>query len=411
MFRKTLFWLHLVAGCVAGIIILVMSLTGVLLTYERQMLAYFERGPLRSEPPAGTSRMSVEALTKAALSKGDVPREATLTLRADPREPVEVRAGREGGFYLNPYTGKVMEGGAGKGVASTLAKLRAWHRWLGVEGEGRNAARAITGASNLLFLFIVVSGAYLWLPRRWAWQNVRAVLVFRSEKTGKARDFNWHNVFGIWALVPLFVVVIGAVPISYPWASDLVYRMAGEQPPPPLTKGKGAKGKGFAKKKRDGGGGEERRGEHGPAEAGADTASTVDVNLLWAKAQGQAPGWQSISAPLVVAGGRPVSFTIDTGDGGQPQKRSTLVLRPDSGEVVRWERFEDATPGRQWRMWTRFAHTGEYYGMVGQTIAGVASFAGVMLVYTGIALALRRFWAWRGRRNRRAVEVVEAVGR
>ena len=56
MIRKTLFWLHLVAGCVAGVIILLMSLTGVLLTYERQMLAYFERGAVRSEPAAGASR-------------------------------------------------------------------------------------------------------------------------------------------------------------------------------------------------------------------------------------------------------------------------------------------------------------------------------------------------------------------
>ena len=30
--RKILFWLHLVAGCVAGAIVMVMSLTGVLLT-------------------------------------------------------------------------------------------------------------------------------------------------------------------------------------------------------------------------------------------------------------------------------------------------------------------------------------------------------------------------------------------
>jgi|GEM_PF-2469048 len=40
MIRKGLFWLHLIAGVAAGVVILVMSVTGVLLTYERQILAW-----------------------------------------------------------------------------------------------------------------------------------------------------------------------------------------------------------------------------------------------------------------------------------------------------------------------------------------------------------------------------------
>ena len=58
-----------------------------------------------------------------------------------------------------------------------------------------------------------------------------AVVWFRGGLRGKARDFNWHNVIGLWCAVPLFVVVLSGVVISYPWASDLVYRVAGEAPP------------------------------------------------------------------------------------------------------------------------------------------------------------------------------------
>jgi len=42
----------------------------------------------------------------------------------------------------------------------------------------------------------------------------------------------------------------------------------------------------------------------------------------------------------------------------------------------------------------RFVHTGEYYGFVGQTIAGIACYAAVMLVWTGFALSLSRFISW-----------------
>jgi uncharacterized iron-regulated membrane protein len=93
--------------------------------------------------------------------------------------------------------------------------------------------RAITGWSNLIFLFIVLSGLYLWFPRKWSWQHVKPVLLFRGGLRGKTRDFNWHNVVGAWCALVLFVVVLGAVPISFPWANALVYRVLGEDPPVP----------------------------------------------------------------------------------------------------------------------------------------------------------------------------------
>jgi hypothetical protein len=44
-------------------------------------------------------------------------------------------------------------------------------------------------------------------------------------------------------------------------------------------------------------------------------------------------------------------------------------------------------------------HTGEVYGLAGQTIAGLASLGGAFLVYNGLSLAWRRFYSWRGRRS------------
>ena len=81
-------------------------------------------------------------------------------------------------------------------------------------------ARRITGAANLIFLFIVISGFYLWLPRVWTWIQFKNVLWFRIGLAPKARDFNWHNVIGVWTAVPLAIVVAGR-------AADLV--SVGEQ--------------------------------------------------------------------------------------------------------------------------------------------------------------------------------------
>jgi uncharacterized iron-regulated membrane protein len=83
-----------------------------------------------------------------------------------------------------------------------------------------------------------------------------------------------------------------------------------------------------------------------------------------------------------------------------------LTLDASTAEVVRWEPFREANLGRTLRVLARVLHTGEVGGVVGQLIAGVASAGGAFLLYTGAALAWRRFRAWtaRGRRGAPATD-------
>ena len=61
--RKVLFWMHLTAGVICGIVILIMCVTGVALTYEKQINAWLERSDARFVPAAqGSARLSLETL-------------------------------------------------------------------------------------------------------------------------------------------------------------------------------------------------------------------------------------------------------------------------------------------------------------------------------------------------------------
>ena len=88
---------------------------------------------------------------------------ATLTFRANRDEPVTVALGRDGQVLLNAYTGQVLGEGA-VGLRAFFRSVTDWHRWLAATGEYRTTGRAVTGACNLAFLVLVVTGAYLWLP-------------------------------------------------------------------------------------------------------------------------------------------------------------------------------------------------------------------------------------------------------
>jgi uncharacterized iron-regulated membrane protein len=402
--RTVLFWLHLTAGVFAGVVVLIMSATGVALTYEKQMLEWADRRAWSVPPPTGIAPLSPETLLARVREARPEAAPATLTLRADPTAPATVALEGNGSVLADPYTGEVL-GPPPSGLRTFFRTMTNWHRYLAMEGPGRATGKGITGAANLAFLFIVLSGMYLWLPRVWTWLQFKQVLGFRGGLRGKARDFNWHNVIGIWSAIPLAIVVAGAVPISYPWASNLVYRLVGEEPPAPPSRPTGPGGPAAARN-----GGPARPGPAGAGRAaGGERSEPEEAHLEGLdagleQALDRVPGWRAISIRVPHGRQPSITYTVDEGYGGQPQFRGTLTVARATGAVERWETFADQSRGRRLRSWLRFAHTGEFYGLTGQTIAGVVSSGGVVLVWTGIALAFRRSVAWIGRRRRAATD-------
>jgi uncharacterized iron-regulated membrane protein len=89
------------------------------------------------------------------------------------------------------------------------------------------------------------------------------------------------------------------------------------------------------------------------------------------------------------SGGR-THFYIDRSIGGQPARAYELSLDATDGSVVDWSEFADESPGNRARTFVRYLHTGEVFGFIGQTVAGLASLAACLLVYTGLTLAWRR---------------------
>src|SRR6476646_3431227 len=105
--RKILFWMHLTAGVTAGLIILTMCVTGVALTYEKQINAWLERPDINITPPAGAARLQLETLISKVKEQQSVSPTA-VTVHPGTAEPVEVSLGRTGTIYANPYTGEVL---------------------------------------------------------------------------------------------------------------------------------------------------------------------------------------------------------------------------------------------------------------------------------------------------------------
>ena len=382
MFRKTIFWIHLCCGIAAGIVVFTMSITGVLLTYERQINNWVAEQHYLEPAEQGTP-MLLEALVAKARNDNPDFSPTTLVLTNHPGAPVSLRAGRRGGASLNPYTGQEMETES-PGLARFWSVTTGFHRWFNIQGENRALARQITGVSNVIFLFLVLSGLYLWLPAFMKWTFFKARLMFRGTYPhSKSRDFHWHHIFGIWAAIPLIAVVYTGAVISYPWAANLMYQAFGAE----IAAQQGAGSGGGAVDARQQLSREDTVGS-GNKQWHADPLPLQ--SLVESALAHSGEGWNRLNISLPEAEANELRIEIDKGNGAQAHKRHTLTLDRSSGEVLAVTGFADTPRTQQLRGIARFLHTGEVLGFWGQTIAGLASLAALFLVWTGLALSWRR---------------------
>jgi len=369
LLRSILFWSHLTAGVLAGAVILVMSFTGVVLALKPQIQDWIERDVRYVEAQATPRLTAHQLLTAVQGAKPEAPPQS-LTLARDRALAATVSLGREGNVYVNPYTGAIL--GTGSAAATRFFQsMTSWHRYVGATGEYRATGRSATGISNLAFLVLAITGLYLWLPKQFTLQHVKAIVWFRRTSTGRARDFNWHNTIGFWCLIPIVIMTASGAVISYAWASDLVYRVTGSPVP--------ARGGG-------------PRGPEGNPQRPAVIPAGLD--RIWARAEQQVPTWSLLSMRLPNREDGPVAFTITDGANWNAFARSNLTLHAASAEVIQWQPYEGNALGQKARGWLRFAHTGELGGLAGQIVAGIGCLGGVFLVCTGLSLAFRRLWNW-----------------
>lgn len=390
MFRKVLFWSHLVAGLATGIVVFMMSLTGVILTYERQWRAAVAEGHYVPAAQQGVPLPLEQLLSKAGELQPGQPY-STLLLTNHPGAPVEFRSGRRTGATLNPYSGDPLPVRS-EPLERFLSAVTGWHRWFNVGGDGRRVARQITGVSNVVFLFLILSGLYLWLPPLLQTATLKARLWFRSDyPSSKARDFHWHHIFGIWAAVPLLAVVYTGMVISYPWAATALYRVFGAEVPVAETAAAATGGVPAAAATLSPPRGPAAAVLGNPTPTVAGPLPPLPLASLAERAVAHAQGdWQRLQITLPAPTDSLVRIEIDRGNGTQAHKRYTLSLARSSGAVVEVRTSADTPAAQRLRGIARYLHTGEVLGFWGQTVAGLVSLAALFMVWTGFALSWRR---------------------
>lgn len=404
--RSLLFGSHVALGVSGGVIIFIMSVTGALLGFERQLIARFDGLAKVVPPSAPAERLPIDSIL--SLRSIEMASVASILIKADRTEPVSVRfrARDQAAQLVDPFAGTAVSAVPHGKTAEFMSWLRGWHRWLGVTGEGRPLMRKFTGAANIAFFLLVLSGLYIWWPKRLSRAAFRTAAVFNPRLRGKARDFNWHNSLGFWSAIPLaFVIATGAF-ISYQWPGQWMDRLWGSE------KERAAAIKAMNTPEAPAGGAQprvsgtatitaasEQSSRDSSRDRAAPTLTFASLDGMLSAVQQTRPEWQSITITTAAPRDSVVQLAVAEGNTYRPDLKTQFFFNAHSGELVRTTNFDSLSASRKIRGWTRFGHTGEIFGVTGQAVATFVSVVGAILVYTGFALGWRRLGAFFRRRK------------
>ena len=285
-----------------------------------------------------------------------------LTFRP-PREPGDslwvVARGRSGGtWYFDPATGRSLGHRADGRLLDVLFKL---HSSLLLEDTGK----AILACLALVYLAMLVTGLVLWWPRRWppSWR-----IEWRG---GTVRTlFDLHRSAG--AAMGLLIAVSVATGAFMAWRpiGDALNFVVGDRKvvAPTLAK------------------------TDASTPQPGRSLPPASLDLLVERAQARFPNDRIGFVQVFAQPGRPVRIRFKLADDPHPNGLTSVWLDPQSGAVLRVDRWNELDLGAKAAAFLYPLHTGQ---LGGPALEAVAFLNGLALG----TLAISGTWLWWRRRN------------
>ncbi len=91
---------------------------------------------------------------------------------------------------------------------------------------GEHIGTWVTGISVACFLVILITSVVIWWPAKWKKKTLKSKLAVKWDAGTKRFNYDLHTVFGIYALVPLFIICLTGLVFAFSWADSSVQYVA-----------------------------------------------------------------------------------------------------------------------------------------------------------------------------------------
>lgn len=374
--RKLFKKLHLWLSLPFGLIIMTTCLTGALLVFEKE-ITELVRHDSYTIPVRKTQSLSLQSLLeRVAREMPDSVQITSVTIPSDFRRAYTVGLSkpRRAGVLVDPYTGKIV---GQSGRLPFFTTVRELHRWLldsmKPEAEGIFWGRVIVGTSTLLFVFILLTGLFLWWPKKLKGVGKRLKISLRQ---GRQRLFtDLHTVGGVYVFVLLLAMAMTGLTWSFEWYRAGFYKVFGAE----MAEG----GKGDKGPKKD-------KSKDAPREEGAEQAKLPASYIYWEEA---------VSYVIEVSEADYPEITVKDGEvevplAGLGNSRATDSFRFDkkTGYLTEYKAYRETKRDKKLRGWIYSIHTGTWGGLFTRICYVLAALFGASLPLTGYYIFYQRKW-------------------
>ena len=378
LFRKLHLWLSLPFG----LIIMTTCLTGALLVFEKE-ITELVRHDSYTIPVRKTGRLSLQSLLERVASETpDSVQITSVTIPSDFRRAYTVGLSkpRRAGVLVDPYTGKIV---GQSGRLPFFTTVRELHRWLldsmKPDSEGIFWGRVIVGTSTLLFVFILLTGLFLWWPKKLKGVGKRLKISLRQ---GRQRLFtDLHTVGGVYVFVLLLAMAMTGLTWSFEWYRTGFYKVFGAE----MAEG----GKGDKGPKKD-------KRKDAPREEGVEQAKLPASYIYWEEV---------VSYVIEVSEADYTEITVKDGEVevplaglGNSRAADSFYFDKKTGQMTEYKAYREVKRDKKLRGWIYSIHTGAWGGLFTRICYVLAALFGASLPLTGYYIFYQRKWG----KNRKA---------
>ncbi|HWK02968.1 MAG TPA: PepSY-associated TM helix domain-containing protein [Puia sp.] len=395
--RRVKYWIgqiHLWLGLASGIVVLIVSITGCLFVFQKEISerlykkTYFIKAP---DLAASTLPLSLLQL-KARNALGTARPINSITTYSQPDRAWEFMAYSSNdsaltyfgvmqysqSVFLNPYNGAVTGIRDYKYDFFSIVKYIHWSLLLNTD-----YGQPIVGWSTLIFVLLLITGIVLWWPKKWTRAYKDRSFKIKWGASFKRVNYDLHNVPGFYSLFPALIIAMTGMVFAFRWFSALVYVAAsGTTTPPPQAIIKSVR-------------------------SAADSALVQDSSdsLIWIHpaiaspmdkafglAQEQLPGTRRLGI-YPATGAEGTIYVYGYKDGETYYGSDALQFDQYTGRLLHRRNNSEKNRGEKLAEMNYDIHVGAIGGLTGKIIAFIASLICASLPVTG-------FLIWWGKRRK-----------
>jgi len=362
--NQFLFNLHLILSIIFAIPLLLIGVTGAILSYQNELEELINLNSVKVEKTG--EMLSMEKILQSFSEQTGVKQPARLVLPKSENEAVKIYAGRSEAYLVNPYTAQIIGKDYGFAFVRTIMSL---HRNLGLALSGDKTAgevgKQIVGASTVAMIILVISGVWLHFPR--LKQKFSAAITPNFKLKKYALFHNLHTSLGALSAVIYLVICLTGLTWSYRWYSDMEMKLFVSSQNMPQNESKPGSVKDEAKKSAE--------------------YKFSDAQRAYEIFKSSGTEYKELS--LMLAAGDKINIRYYEPDAPSTAYPKMTSVDVKEGKMTEQKQTEGITAGMV-KSANYQLHTGYFFGIAGKILWSAVSLLMALFIFSGFYMTAKR---------------------